>query len=45
MGFENLYSPEHFELIPYLDNALRAHALFTRDKDYIVRGNEVDHRR
>ncbi len=41
LGFENLYSPEHFELIPYLDNALRAHALFTRDKDYIVRNNDV----
>ncbi len=41
LGFENLYSPEHFELIPYLDNALRAHALYTRDKDYIVRNNDV----
>ena len=28
-------------MIPYLDNALRAHALFKRDKDYIVRDNEV----
>jgi preprotein translocase subunit SecA len=41
LGFENLYSPEHFEVIPYLDNALRAHALYTRDKDYIVRQSEV----
>ena len=41
LGLENLYAPEHFELIPYLDNALRAFALFKRDKDYIVRGNEV----
>ncbi|MCB0046585.1 MAG: preprotein translocase subunit SecA [Caldilineaceae bacterium] len=41
LGFENLYSPEHFELIPYLDNALRAHALYTRDKDYIVRNSDV----
>jgi preprotein translocase subunit SecA len=41
LGFDNLYSPEHFELMPYLDNALRAHALFTRDRDYIVRSNEV----
>ncbi len=40
-GYDNLYSPEHFELMPYLDNALRAHALFKRDKDYIVRNNEV----
>jgi preprotein translocase subunit SecA len=41
LGVENLYSPEHFEMMPYLDNALRAHALYRRDKDYIVRGEEV----
>ncbi len=41
LGYDNLYSPEHFELMPYLDNALRAHALFKRDRDYIVRNNEV----
>ena len=41
LGFDNLYSPEHFEMMPYLDNALRAYALFKRDKDYIVRNNEV----
>jgi preprotein translocase subunit SecA len=41
-GLENLYAPENFELLPYLDNALRAHALYKRDKDYIVRnGSEV----
>ncbi|HAJ36683.1 MAG TPA: preprotein translocase subunit SecA, partial [Chloroflexi bacterium] len=32
---------EHFDMLPYLDNALRAVALYRRDKDYIVRGNEV----
>ena len=41
LGLDNLYSPDHFEMIPYLDNALRAEALFKRDKDYIVRNNEV----
>jgi preprotein translocase subunit SecA len=41
LGLENLYSPEHFEMMPYLDNALRAHALYRRDKDYIVRGEDV----
>ncbi|MCB0159267.1 MAG: preprotein translocase subunit SecA, partial [Caldilineaceae bacterium] len=41
LGTDNLYSPEHFDMIPYLDNALRAHALYKRDKDYIVRNNEV----
>ncbi len=41
LGVENLYSEEHFELLPYLDNALRARALYHRDRDYIVRGDEV----
>ncbi len=38
---DNLYSPENFEMIPYLDNALRAAVLYQRDKDYIVRDGEV----
>ncbi|MEA3337783.1 MAG: preprotein translocase subunit SecA [Chloroflexota bacterium] len=41
LGIENLYSPEHFELTPYLDNALRAHVLYKLDRDYIVRNGEV----
>ena len=41
MGLENLYSPENFEMVPYLDNALRAHALYKKDVDYIVRNSEV----
>jgi preprotein translocase subunit SecA len=41
LGIDNLYSSENFEMIPYLDNALRARALYARDKDYIVRSDEV----
>ncbi len=41
LGLENLYDPANFEMLPYLDNALRGHALYHRDKDYIIRGNEV----
>ncbi len=41
LGIDNLYSAEHFEMIPYLDNALRARSLYSRDKDYIVREGEV----
>ncbi|MEM7537554.1 MAG: preprotein translocase subunit SecA [Chloroflexota bacterium] len=41
LGLENLYSPENFEMIPYLDNALRAYALYACDRDYIVRDDEV----
>jgi preprotein translocase subunit SecA len=41
LGIENLYGPEHWQKIPYLDNALRAHVLYQRDRDYIVRDGEV----
>ena len=41
LGISNLYSPEYFELAPYLDNALRAHVLFKLDRDYVVRNGEV----
>ena len=41
LGTDNLYAPEHFDMLPYLDNALRAVALYRRDKDYIVRDSEV----
>ncbi len=41
LGLENLYSPEHFDMIPYLDNALRAAVLYKRDKEYIIRGQEI----
>ncbi len=36
LGIENLYSAEHAEMTPYLDNALRAHAIYERDRDYVV---------
>lgn len=36
LGVDNLYSPEHFELTHFLDNAIRAKGLYQRDKDYIV---------
>jgi preprotein translocase subunit SecA len=41
LGIDNLFSPEHSDLTPYLDNALRAHAVYKRDKDYIVKNGEV----
>ncbi|MDN6259303.1 MAG: preprotein translocase subunit SecA, partial [Corynebacterium sp.] len=41
LGIDNLYSPEHSQLVSYLNNAIKAKELFTRDKDYIVRKGEV----
>jgi len=38
---QSLYDSEHYELTPYLDNALRAHVLYKRDRDYIVKDGEV----
>ena len=39
LGIDNLYSPEHYELTSYLENALKAKVLFRRDRDYIVKDN------
>lgn len=33
---ENLYHPDNFQLVYGVDNALKAHALFKRDKDYVL---------
>ncbi len=41
LGIENLYAPEHSQLVSYLNNAIKAKELFERDKDYIVRQGEV----
>ncbi|KAB3522982.1 preprotein translocase subunit SecA [Corynebacterium sp. zg254] len=41
LGIENLYAPEHSQLVSYLNNSIKAKELFTRDKDYIVRNGEV----
>ncbi|MCQ9336035.1 preprotein translocase subunit SecA [Corynebacterium phoceense] len=41
LGIDNLYAPEHSQLVSYLNNALKAKELFERDKDYIVRNGEV----
>jgi len=36
-----LYDPESTSLVHHINQALRAHILFTREKDYIVRNGEV----
>jgi preprotein translocase subunit SecA len=36
LGISNLYGSENIRTIYHLQQALRAHALFTRDKDYVV---------
>ncbi len=41
MGIENLYAPGNPRLVHNLLNAVRAKAIFTRDKEYVVKDNEV----
>ncbi|NPA90159.1 MAG: preprotein translocase subunit SecA [Chloroflexi bacterium] len=41
LNIDNLYGPENLHLTPYLENALKAQALFKRDKDYIVKDGEI----
>eukprot|EP00873_Tetraselmis_striata_P011153 jgi/Tetstr1/431417/TSEL_002069.t1 len=38
---ENLYDVENVSVVHHLQQALKAHKLFQRDKDYIVRNGEV----
>ncbi|HHB83341.1 MAG TPA: DEAD/DEAH box helicase, partial [Devosia sp.] len=37
----NLFDAENVSIVHHLNNALRAHKIFTRDKDYIVKDNQV----
>ena len=40
LGVTNLYE-ESFETIHYIENAIKAQALFHKDKDYVVKDNEI----
>ena len=41
LGLEQLYHADNAEMLPYLDNCLRAQTLYQRDKEYIVQNGEV----
>ena len=38
---QSLYDPESTTIVHHVSQALRAHKLFTKDKDYIVRDGEI----
>ncbi|MGB0959805.1 MAG: preprotein translocase subunit SecA [Halocynthiibacter sp.] len=38
---QTLYDPESTTLVHHMNQGLRAHKIFVRDKDYMVRNNEV----
>jgi len=41
LAVENLYDPSNIEILHAVNQALRAHTLFQRDKEYIVKDGEV----
>ena len=41
LGITNIYTEKGVKYVHHLEQALRAQALFGRDKDYVVRGGEV----
>ncbi|PLX17036.1 MAG: preprotein translocase subunit SecA [Candidatus Muiribacterium halophilum] len=41
LNIDNLYSTENYDYSHYLSQALKAHHLFRRDKDYVVKDDEV----
>jgi len=41
LRIDNLYDPRNMEILHHVNQALRAHALFKRDVDYVVKDGEV----
>ncbi|MCL2761501.1 MAG: preprotein translocase subunit SecA, partial [Desulfuromonadales bacterium] len=41
LKIENLYDPRNMETLHHVDEALRAHAMYKRDVDYVVKDGEV----
>ena len=41
LGVENLYDPSQTDLLHAVNQALRAHALYQRDREYIIKDGEI----
>jgi preprotein translocase subunit SecA len=41
LGIENIYTEKGIKYVHHLETAVRARAIFTRDKEYVVRDGEV----
>jgi preprotein translocase subunit SecA len=41
LGVQNLYDPNNIVLLHHVSQALKAHAMFRRDVDYVVKDDEV----
>ena len=41
LSIDNLYDPRHMDLVHHIQQALKAHTLFKRDVDYMVKDGQV----
>lgn len=41
LSIKNIYNPENFQLVHYLEESLKAQTLFHKDKQYVIKGGEV----
>jgi preprotein translocase subunit SecA len=41
LGVDNLYDPTHMDTLHHIQQALKAHALFKKDVDYVVKDGQV----
>ncbi len=41
LNIKNLYDPRHLEALHAVNQALRAHACYSKDVDYVVKDNEI----
>ncbi|UOD35847.1 preprotein translocase subunit SecA [Deferribacteraceae bacterium V6Fe1] len=41
LGVDNLFDVRHVDLLHYVNNAVKAHAIFKRDVDYVVQDGQI----
>lgn len=41
LGIENIYTQENIKMVHHLETSLRAHAVFVKDRDYVIKDGEV----
>jgi preprotein translocase subunit SecA len=41
LGLENLYDPAHMDIVHHVNQALKAHVLFQKDVDYMLKDGQV----
>jgi preprotein translocase subunit SecA len=41
LGVENLYDPANMDILHHINQSLKAHTLFKRDADYVIKDGEV----